>query len=472
MKSSLFFRLILFLVLHFTSSVYAQCTSCDIVNPVTFGNYTFPANRTVCFTQNTTLGDIILEDNAKICIAPNVTLTINTNTTTTAGYNNQIDVNGTLKFSNNPNFKSDIQLNIASTGLLENSAGFTITNSKTSIINNGTINLQNTINFAGASSVNYVENNGTINVSRFNSTNGATTVYNTGTIKLTNIIDNNASTLYINCGIIDSQSSINMGGSKIINTGIFTLAGGTNDFSGNSTIINFGVFNFYSIINGGTNASIYNEGLVRLSAANLNGLTLLGPKNSAKKGYFYVRQTINPNGAKVGPNLDFIKFYSFNPDDKSSSQGENQIFSNSPTYIDANNNTTTVAGANVTYDCAATNNCSAPMIVQINKCPDSFGNFPPDVTFCVKPASTKTGAKPSTVGISTYATNSNNFPSNIPNGYIALASKNKGLVITRVQNSAKIVDPKEGMIIYDINAKCTKLYNGTTWHCIVRSCNE
>ncbi len=48
-----------------------------------------------------------------------------------------------------------------------------------------------------------------------------------------------------------------------------------------------------------------------------------------------------------------------------------------------------------------------------------------------------------------------------PNGFITLESKTKGFVITRVENDSKITDPKEGMLIYDIDASCVKLYNGT-----------
>lgn len=64
------------------------------------------------------------------------------------------------------------------------------------------------------------------------------------------------------------------------------------------------------------------------------------------------------------------------------------------------------------------------------------------------------------------------WPENIPNGFIALESKTKGFVITRVQNDSNITDPKEGMLIYDIDAQCVKLYNGLSWKCIERSCND
>ena len=64
-----------------------------------------------------------------------------------------------------------------------------------------------------------------------------------------------------------------------------------------------------------------------------------------------------------------------------------------------------------------------------------------------------------------------NWPYNIPNGWIALESKTKGMVITRVANQSAIKEPKEGMIIYDIAARCIKLYDGSRWKCIERNCN-
>ena len=90
---------------------------------------------------------------------------------------------------------------------------------------------------------------------------------------------------------------------------------------------------------------------------------------------------------------------------------------------------------------------------------------------CTKPGLTGTPAGYSKVGI-TVQQKQAAWPENIPNGWIALESKEKGMVITRVQNSNTITEAKEGMLIYDIDAQCVKLYNGTTWNCLERSCNE
>lgn len=91
---------------------------------------------------------------------------------------------------------------------------------------------------------------------------------------------------------------------------------------------------------------------------------------------------------------------------------------------------------------------------------------------CVKPGDFSSAGVSSISGISTLARPNSNWPAEIPNGFIVLESKDKGMVITRVQNSTMIADPKEGMLIYDTTANCVKLYNGNTWKCIKKSCNN
>ncbi|WP_185288096.1 hypothetical protein [Chryseobacterium lactis] len=90
---------------------------------------------------------------------------------------------------------------------------------------------------------------------------------------------------------------------------------------------------------------------------------------------------------------------------------------------------------------------------------------------CTKPGDFSSAGVPTKFGI-TVQQKQAGWPESIPNGFIILESKTKGLVITRVQNQAVIADPKEGMLIYDIDAACVKLYNGTLWNCIQRSCNN
>ncbi|TGN21426.1 hypothetical protein E4J94_17515, partial [Empedobacter tilapiae] len=90
---------------------------------------------------------------------------------------------------------------------------------------------------------------------------------------------------------------------------------------------------------------------------------------------------------------------------------------------------------------------------------------------CTKPGDFLTAGIPTNSGITTHS-KQEVWPGIIPNGFLALESNTKGMVITRVQNSTKITEPKEGMIIYNIDAKCVQLYNGTIWNCIKNTCGS
>lgn len=126
---------------------------------------------------------------------------------------------------------------------------------------------------------------------------------------------------------------------------------------------------------------------------------------------------------------------------------------------------------------------TAPVSVQYTVS-DAFGkiSLPATITintcYCVKPPIAGTPQGYTKVGI----TNQNKqeaWPGNIPNGHIALESKKDGFVITRVNHVSyvpvstdSIAEPKEGMVVYDIVDKCVKLFNGTNWTCIQRTCND
>lgn len=91
--------------------------------------------------------------------------------------------------------------------------------------------------------------------------------------------------------------------------------------------------------------------------------------------------------------------------------------------------------------------------------------------YCTKDPATGTPNSVTKFGITGHTELQANWPAIIPNGFIALESTNKGLVITRT-TAANIATPVEGMLIFDTADQCFKLYNGTSWKCIVRSCNE
>ncbi|MBT2621846.1 hypothetical protein [Chryseobacterium sp. ISL-6] len=93
------------------------------------------------------------------------------------------------------------------------------------------------------------------------------------------------------------------------------------------------------------------------------------------------------------------------------------------------------------------------------------------VTTCTKPASTATPTAFTKMGMSGYSSLQKDWPAKIPNGFIALESGFNGLVITRTV-PGKITDPVAGMLIYDTSKNCFSLYNGTSWKCIEKSCND
>ncbi|MCW3161325.1 hypothetical protein [Chryseobacterium oryctis] len=106
--------------------------------------------------------------------------------------------------------------------------------------------------------------------------------------------------------------------------------------------------------------------------------------------------------------------------------------------------------------------------------------LPPCDTTCTQPGDFTANGIPTKVGI-TVQQKQDNWPANIPNGFIALESKEKGFVITRVPHVGgttgspdfddAIEEPREGMLVYDIQDKCVKLFNGEKWKCIEKSCN-
>lgn len=86
---------------------------------------------------------------------------------------------------------------------------------------------------------------------------------------------------------------------------------------------------------------------------------------------------------------------------------------------------------------------------------------------CYKPAASGTGEK---TDFYISRLNRTNVNTTKKNGIMALESKEKGLVITRVPVGqiveTYISQPVKGMIIFDENDKCLKAYDGTSWACL------
>lgn len=144
---------------------------------------------------------------------------------------------------------------------------------------------------------------------------------------------------------------------------------------------------------------------------------------------------------------------------------------NIPTGFSINNEGKVVVASNVaagTYtfdyticDPVNTDFCStATVTVKVNAKP-----------VCHKPSTFTGQGVPTKVGISTIGQPNTGWPENIPNGHLVMESKQKGFAITQVASVSAIANPVEGMLVYDRTENCVKLYNGTIWKCLEKSCD-
>lgn len=100
-----------------------------------------------------------------------------------------------------------------------------------------------------------------------------------------------------------------------------------------------------------------------------------------------------------------------------------------------------------------------------------------ELRFCSFCTQEPTGgsALTSNTGISTFKDQFENWPEEVPNGFLVLESGKKGMVLTRTTPDAiGASNWVKGMIIFDTTAgkNCISIYNGTEWKCIERACNE
>jgi len=93
--------------------------------------------------------------------------------------------------------------------------------------------------------------------------------------------------------------------------------------------------------------------------------------------------------------------------------------------------------------------------------------------YCTQPGATGTPTEFTKTGISDRDGAVGTWPGNVPNGFIAIQSTDQGFVITRLTTvQIDALNAVEGMLVYDTDEQCVKLYNGTVWKCIERSCNN
>ena len=89
---------------------------------------------------------------------------------------------------------------------------------------------------------------------------------------------------------------------------------------------------------------------------------------------------------------------------------------------------------------------------------------------CYRPANTAAAGSDAKHGITMLGragAGSGNWPMIRKSAHTVLESNSKGFVINRLTTIQinNIVSPQEGMMVYDTNANCLKIYDGTAWSC-------
>lgn len=96
---------------------------------------------------------------------------------------------------------------------------------------------------------------------------------------------------------------------------------------------------------------------------------------------------------------------------------------------------------------------------------------------CYKPANTSTIGLPTNHGITALGragADNGNWPMKITGAYTALDAKTKGLVLNRLTTiQINGLTPVRGMMAYDTDLNCLKIYDGTVWACYTKqTCDQ
>ncbi|MFL9832387.1 MBG domain-containing protein, partial [Flavobacterium sp. ST-87] len=354
--------LLTFLTFIFSCFEINAQSSCDINGPSS-GNYTFQSNKKVCFYNNSTLGDVIFQNGTKIYIAPNVTVIIQNNVTSSGTIDMEID--GTLQFTQSVTIDANVDLNIGTKGILKagntGQTDFKLNGSGTNTVTNngqfnvGVLGLQHpsgTYTFDSSS-------NAIINIHSNINIGGKSFFRNQGKLLIGNSYNCNSKSVFVNCGEMVSSAGFNLGGGKVINTGKFTVSSSRIDFgSSTARFENYGSVNVQGSMNlGGSGCVYYNEGTTVVSDNFQNDGNIEGPAvGSGKLGYITWKGKAAMNSGKIGPNLNLK-----NSSGTSSTSG---MFNNP-------NSMNFLSG--VVYNCS---NCPAPQVNSGVICREPDGSNP------------------------------------------------------------------------------------------------
>ena len=367
-------RFVMFLFLNLLAlgvndTLYAQCDGYDEVS-VTSGNYTFQSGERYAFKSATpttiTLSDVTFQNGTAVCVGPNVTLIIQNNINASGAVT--LNVEGILQFNQAINFNANLDMTIAEGGVFQTgnngTVDFNIGGSGVNrILNSGEVKV-GVLTFASGSSTNTIDNSGTFTISRNINISGDTEFRNQKDIYVGASFNCNATSVYVNCGVIETATGFNLGGGRVVNTGSFISNNGSIDFgSSTARFENYGIVQVEQVNFSGVDSSLYggfyNEGSVILDNNFQASGNILGPTDNSKLGYFELANASTLNSGTIGPNLNFKR-----------TTGP----SNATSVFGSNAGSLTILSG-VVYDCES-GTCAAEKVSAGLPCPDLSGNFP------------------------------------------------------------------------------------------------
>lgn len=429
----------------------------------------FSENTCVKINSNTTIGTLTVGTSTTVEVPKGVVFTVNQLTSSTNQYL-ELKISGTVRFKQKLDVNSNIKIVVNEGGKFivggddQNPSNIEFKGFKTVIENNGTLNVS-TVDFPH-NSENTITNNakGIFNIKGSINIKGITIFQNLGRLLITQNYSNNKTSTYINCGYMSSGAGFNLGGGNVNNTGEFVVLNGSVNLNDDAMFVNKGITKVFNTIEGG--GSFLNEG--RLIVNQFRDLKVFkGPYKPTEKGFVYVVNKTNPNSMKIGANLEFRKIDNLdNLTTYESSSNYSTVFNNEPSYVNSEGVATNQSGANVTFG-----NNSISNLEKYTNIPCSLLVASNQRITCTKPGNYQGEGLPSSTGISTQVAEKSNWPNHVTNGQLVLSSASKGLVLTRTTPD-KITQPVNGMLIYDTDAKCIKMFSPRGWNCLVKSCND
>lgn len=307
---------LLYFILFGLNFSYSQTISCtrelSTLQPADTNNqnWVVPTSGTTCVSSNITIAFLEIANGGTLIIKPGVLLTITggVRPDNIPARTSTIEVYGELRFTQPATIPMSTNLTVYSAGKVtvgnNGTNNLTFRGNTTKVLNNG-IFACGTIDFTNGSSNNTFENQGTCTISGNINVSGTTQIKNTNTLNISSSFNNNANSIYVNCGTFTTQG-FNLNGGKIYNIGTFSASGAINFGSASAFFENYGTFNGTSIQLGGGTSYVYNSGNFTLSNVFQNDGNLRGPTTGSNYGRFTIGGKSSMNNGSVTGLLNLI----------------------------------------------------------------------------------------------------------------------------------------------------------------------